>query len=56
MYSMHTQHPQKKQKLLRAGELANDPMKNDIPSVTEVMVIEGPACVSPILNLSLALR
>ena len=53
---MITQHPQKKQKLLKAGELANEPIKNDIPSVTEVMVIEGPACVSPILNLSLALR
>ena len=49
---MTTQHPQKKQKLLRAGELAIEPMKNERPSVTEVIVIEGPACVSPSLNLS----
>ena len=55
-YSIITQHPQKKQKLLKAGEFANEPIKKDRPSVTEVIVIEGPACVSPTLNLSLALR
>ena len=53
---MTTQHPQKKQKLPSAGELARDPMKKESPSVTEVMVMEGPAWVSPILNLSFALR
>ena len=55
-YSIITQHPQKKQKLPKAGELANEPMKKERPSVTEVIVIDGPACVSPALNLSLALR
>ena len=55
-YSITTQQPQKKQKLLKAGEFANEPIKKDRPSVTEVIVIEGPACVSPTLNLSLALR
>ena len=49
---MTTQHPQKKQKLPRAGEFEIDPMKNDMPSVIEVIVIEGPAWVRPILNLS----
>ena len=53
---MTTQQPQKKQKLLSAGASAKDPIKKDRPSVTEVIVIEGPACVSPILNRSLALR
>ena len=53
-YSIVTQHPQKKQKLLSAGEFAKDPMKKDRPSVTDVIVIEGPACVSPNRNLSFA--
>ena len=53
-YSITTQHPQQKQKLLNAGELEIEPMKNEIPSVTEVIVIEGPANVRPILNLSFA--
>ena len=42
-YSITTQQPQKKQKLPRAGELDIEPIKNDKPSVTEVIVIEGPA-------------
>ena len=52
--SITTQHPQKKQKLLRAGDFDDEPMKNPSPSVTEVIVIEGPASVSPILNRSFA--
>ena len=51
---MTTQQPQKKQKLLNAAASEIDPIKNDIPSVTEVIVIDGPACMSPNLNLSLA--
>ena len=42
-YSITTQEPQKKQKLPRAGELDIEPIKNDNPSVTDVIVIEGPA-------------
>ena len=42
-YNKTTQHPLKKQKLLSPGELAADPMKNERPSVTEVIVIDGPA-------------
>ena len=38
-----TQHPQKKQKLLSAGEFVIEPIKKDRPSVTEVIVIDGPA-------------
>ena len=55
-YSITTQQPQKKQKLLKAAASDIDPMKNERPSVTDVMVIEGPACIRPILNLSLAVR
>ena len=44
------------QKLLRAGIVDIDPKKNARPSVTDVMVIDGPACVRPILNLSDAVR
>ena len=55
-YSITTQQPQKKQKLPSAGELEIDPMKKDRPSVIEVIVIDGPACVSPTLNRSLAER
>ena len=53
---MITQHPQKKQKLLNAGEFAREPMKKERPSVTEVIVTEGPACVRPIRNRSLAVK
>ena len=53
---MTTLHPQKKQKLPRAGEFARDPIKKERPSVTEVIVIDGPACVNPITNRSFALR
>ena len=42
-YSITTQQPAKKQKLLRAGDFVIAPMKNDRPSVTEVIVIDGPA-------------
>ena len=42
-YSMTTQHPQKKQKLLNAGKLVMEPRKKARPSVTEVIVIDGPA-------------
>ena len=53
-YSITTQQPQKKQKLPRAGEFDIDPIKKDMPSVIDVIVIDGPACVRPILNLSFA--
>ena len=52
MQSITTQHPQKKQKLLRAAASLIEPMKNEIPSVTEVIVMDGPACIKPCLNLS----
>ena len=55
-YSMITHYPQKKQKLPKAGEFAREPIKKERPSVTEVIVIEGPACVSPSRNLSFALK
>ena len=55
-YSIMTQQPQKKQKLPKAGEFDIEPMKKDKPSVTEVIVIEGPAWVKPIRNLSFALK
>ena len=43
-------------KPLRAGRDEIEPMKNARASVTEVIVIEGPARVRPILNLSFAGR
>ena len=51
---MITQIPAKRQKLLRAGSVVKEPRKKAIASVIDVMVMEGPACVSPILNLSSA--
>ena len=44
------------QKLLSAGIVDIDPKKKASPSVTDVIVIDGPACVRPILNLSDAVR
>ena len=55
-YNITTQQPQKKQKLARASEFDIEPIKNDMPSVIDVIVIEGPACVRPILNLSFAVK
>ena len=49
-----TEKPAKRQKLFSAGMLEIEPMKNAIPSVTEVIVIDGPACVNPILKRSFA--
>ena len=51
-----TQIPQYRQKLLRAGTVDIEPRKKASPSVIEVIVMDGPACVRPILNLSLAVR
>ena len=51
-----TENPAVRQKLFNAGILEIDPIKKAIPSVTDVIVIDGPACVSPILNRSFAER
>ena len=40
------------QKLLSAGSVVKEPKKNASPSVIEVIVMLGPACTNPILNLS----
>ena len=50
------QIPQYMQKLFSAGTVDMDPRKKASPSVTDVIVIDGPACVRPILNRSLAFR
>ena len=42
MYSAMTEKPAKRQKLFSAGMLEIEPMKNAIPSVTDVIVIDGP--------------
>ena len=42
--------PAKMQKLLSAGSVEREPRKKARPSVTDVIVIEGPACVRPILK------
>ena len=55
-YNVITQIPAKMQKLLSAGKEESDPRKNAIASVIEVTVIDGPACLKPILNLSLGFR
>ena len=55
-YSVAVITPAKRQKLLRAAILVNDPVKKAIALVTEVIVIDGPAWVNPILNLSFAER
>ena len=51
---MSTQNPQNMQKLCNPGIGVKEPRKKAIPSVTEVIVIDGPASVSPILNRSFA--
>ena len=50
-YSVITHRPEKMQKLLSAGSVVNEPRKKAIASVIDVIVIDGPACVNPILNL-----
>lgn len=47
-----TPRPQKKQKLDRASRDDVQPRKNATPLVNEVMEIEAPAWIIPILNLS----
>ena len=44
------------QKLLSAGNVVMEPRKKASPSVTDVIVTEGPACVSPIRKRSFAER
>ena len=53
-YNMITQEPQNMQKDLRAMTDEVVPMKKAIPSVREVIVIEGPACLIARLTLSSA--
>ena len=55
-YSVITQMPAKMQKLLNAGKVVKEPRKKESAPVTDVIVIDGPACASPILNLLLADR
>ena len=43
------------QKLFKAGSDVKEPKKKARPSVTEVIVMLGPAWIRPCLNLSLAL-
>ena len=51
MYKVTTQIPAKIQKLYSAGKEESDPRKKATASVIEVTVIDGPACLNPILNL-----
>ena len=53
---MTTQRPAKIQKLLKAGILEIEPRKKARPSVTDVIVTDGPARVSPILKRSFTVR
>ena len=55
-YSATTQKPENTQKLSKPGRFEMAPRKKAKASVTDVIVIEGPACFNPILNLSLAER
>ena len=55
-YSMITQAPQNMQKDFKAMTDEVMPMKKAIPSVREVIVIEGPACLIALLILSSAGR
>ena len=55
-YSMITQAPQNMQKDFNAITDEVVPMKKAIPSVREVIVIEGPACLIARLILSSALK
>ena len=43
--------PEKTQKLFRAGRAPKEPRKKAIASVTDVIVMDGPARVMPCLNL-----
>ena len=43
MYRVITQIPAKMQKLVKAGRVVMEPKKNASASVTDVIVIEGPA-------------
>ena len=47
-----TQNPAKMQKLSRPGKFVKAPRKKASASVIDVIVMEGPACFNPILNLS----
>ena len=49
-------HPAMKQRDLIASNDDVDPMKKATASVTEVIVIEGPACLIPYFIRSLGLR
>ena len=51
-----THKPENIQKLLRAGSDVNDPRKNASPSVNDVIVIDGPACIRPFLKRSFGSR
>ena len=50
--SMITVTPQKIQKELMPSIVDVDPMKKAMQSVTDVIVIDGPACIIPFLILS----
>lgn len=51
-YSIRTPTPAKRQKLLRASKEVVAPIQNAITLVKEVIVMEGPACFNPSINLS----
>ena len=55
-YKVTTVMPANRQKLFKAANLLSDPVKKAIALVTEVIVIEGPACAIPIRKRSLAER
>ena len=48
--------PANKHKLLIAGSVERDPTKKARAFVTDVIVIDGPACSRPVLNLYFAER
>ena len=55
-YRVVTVIPAKRQKLFKAASFVIEPVKNAIAFVTEVMVMDGPAWVIPILKRSFAER
>ena len=55
-YRVTTTMPANRQKLFKAGSLLMEPVKKAIAFVTDVMVIDGPACAMPIRNRSFAER
>jgi hypothetical protein len=55
-YNINTPTPANKQKLLNASKDVVAPSQKAITFVNEVIVIEGPACLSPSTNLSSAER